>query len=75
MLNAVLQFKATISSWPNGVDRGFGGGNVASSLNDDVPYSPSTPIRFFDAFGISHGFKEWMAIVIGGLAGIACFVG
>jgi nitrate reductase gamma subunit len=34
-----------------------------------------TPIWIFDALGISHGFKQWMAIVIGGLAGIMCFVG
>jgi nitrate reductase gamma subunit len=34
-----------------------------------------TPIRIFDALGISHGFKQWMAIVIGGVAGILCFVG
>lgn len=34
-----------------------------------------TPIWIFDAFGISHGFKQWMAIVIGGVAGIMCFIG
>ena len=34
-----------------------------------------TPIWIFDAFGISHGFKQWMAIILGGVAGIACFVG
>jgi nitrate reductase gamma subunit len=34
-----------------------------------------TPIWIFDAFGISHGFKQWMAIVLGGVAGIACFIG
>jgi nitrate reductase gamma subunit len=34
-----------------------------------------TPIWIFDALGISHGFKQMMAIVIGGVAGIACFVG
>jgi nitrate reductase gamma subunit len=34
-----------------------------------------TPIAVFDGLGISHGFKQGMAIVIGGLAGIACFVG
>ena len=34
-----------------------------------------TPIWVFDALGISHGFKQWMAIVVGGVAGIACFVG
>jgi nitrate reductase gamma subunit len=34
-----------------------------------------TPIQVFDALGISHTAKQWMAIVIGGLAGIMCFVG
>ena len=34
-----------------------------------------TPIWVFDFVGISHGFKQMMAIVIGGVAGIACFVG
>ena len=34
-----------------------------------------TPIRVFDAVGISHTAKQWMAIVIGGIAGIACFIG
>lgn len=34
-----------------------------------------TPIALFDGLGISHGFKQWMAIVIGGVAGIVCLVG
>ncbi len=34
-----------------------------------------TPIAVFDALGISHGFKQMLAIVVGGVAGIACFVG
>jgi len=34
-----------------------------------------TPIAVFDFLGISHGFKQMMAIVVGGLAGIACLVG
>jgi nitrate reductase gamma subunit len=34
-----------------------------------------TPIAFFDALGISHGFKQGLAIVAGGIAGTACFVG
>jgi nitrate reductase gamma subunit len=34
-----------------------------------------TPIWIFDALGISHTFKQWMAIVIGGVAGVACFIG
>jgi nitrate reductase gamma subunit len=29
----------------------------------------------FDALGISHTFKQWMAIVVGGIAGVACFIG
>jgi nitrate reductase gamma subunit len=34
-----------------------------------------TPIWIFDALGISHGFKQWMAIVVGGVAGLMCLVG
>jgi nitrate reductase gamma subunit len=34
-----------------------------------------TPIWIFDALGISHTFKQWLAIVVGGVAGIMCFVG
>jgi nitrate reductase gamma subunit len=34
-----------------------------------------TPIRVFDAIGISHGFKQLMAIVVGGIAGLACLIG
>jgi nitrate reductase gamma subunit len=34
-----------------------------------------TPIWVFDMLGISHGFKQGLAITVGGLAGIACFVG
>jgi len=34
-----------------------------------------TPIAVFDALGISHSFKQGLAIVVGGLAGAACFVG
>lgn len=34
-----------------------------------------TPIWVFDALGISHTFKQWMAIIIGGVAGIMCFIG
>ncbi len=34
-----------------------------------------TPIWIFDAVGISHSFKQGMAIAIGGIAGIVCFVG
>src|SRR5262249_38629750 len=34
-----------------------------------------TPIQVFEFLGISHGFKQGMAIVVGGVAGIACFSG
>lgn len=34
-----------------------------------------TPIGVFDLLGVSHGFKQMTAIVAGGIAGVACFVG
>src|SRR5208282_769651 len=34
-----------------------------------------TPVVVFDALGISHGFKQVLAMTVGGVAGIACFVG
>lgn len=34
-----------------------------------------TPIQVFDAFGIGHGFKQGMAIVVGGVAGVMCLIG
>jgi len=34
-----------------------------------------TPIWVFDGIGISHAVKQWMAILIGGIAGIACLIG
>jgi nitrate reductase gamma subunit len=34
-----------------------------------------TPIRLFDAIGISHTAKQWLAIIVGGVAGVACFIG
>lgn len=34
-----------------------------------------TPIAVFDALGIGHGFKQGLAIVAGGIAGLMCFVG
>jgi nitrate reductase gamma subunit len=34
-----------------------------------------TPIWIFDALGVSHTFKQWMAIIVGGVAGIVCFIG
>lgn len=34
-----------------------------------------TPIAVFDALGISHGFKQMLSIVVGGIAGLFCLVG
>jgi nitrate reductase gamma subunit len=34
-----------------------------------------TPVALFDALGISHTFKQLLAMTVGGIAGIACFVG
>lgn len=34
-----------------------------------------TPVAVFGFLGISHGFKQMMAIVVGGICGTACFVG
>ncbi|GMG88350.1 respiratory nitrate reductase subunit gamma [Biformimicrobium ophioploci] len=34
-----------------------------------------TPIGVFDYFGISHGFKQLMALVVGGIAGVLAFIG
>lgn len=34
-----------------------------------------TPIAVFDALGISHGAKQMLAIVAGGLAGLMCLIG
>lgn len=34
-----------------------------------------TPVVVFEFLGISHSFKQMMAIVVGGLCGTACFVG
>ncbi|SHG00523.1 nitrate reductase gamma subunit [Microbulbifer donghaiensis] len=34
-----------------------------------------TPIGFFDYFGIGHGFKQVMALVVGGIAGVLAFIG
>src|SRR5262249_40186290 len=33
------------------------------------------PIWLFDLVGISHSFKQWMAIVVGGIAGVFCLIG
>ncbi|MBS0643512.1 MAG: respiratory nitrate reductase subunit gamma [Proteobacteria bacterium] len=34
-----------------------------------------TPVAVFDAFGISHSFKQGLAMTFGGIAGIACWIG
>lgn len=34
-----------------------------------------TPIFVFDFIGISHGFKQIMAMTVGGIAGIVCLIG
>jgi nitrate reductase gamma subunit len=34
-----------------------------------------TPLVMFEAIGISHSFKQLMAIWIGGIAGLACLIG
>ena len=34
-----------------------------------------TPINVFDALGVGHGFKQTMALVVGGIAGLFAFVG
>lgn len=34
-----------------------------------------TPIGVFDFFGISHGFKQVTALAVGGIAGVAAFIG
>ena len=34
-----------------------------------------TPINVFDTLGIGHGFKQTAALVVGGIAGVAAFVG
>ena len=42
------------------------GGHVAGLL---------TPVAVFDALGISHTFKQALAMTVGGIAGVACWVG
>lgn len=34
-----------------------------------------TPVVVFDTLGISHGFKQLLAMVVGGIAGVACWIG
>jgi len=33
------------------------------------------PIQVYDAIGVGHGFKQMMAITVGGIAGVACLAG
>ena len=34
-----------------------------------------TPLQFFEWVGISHGAKQIMAMTVGGIAGVFCFIG
>ena len=34
-----------------------------------------TPINVFDAIGIQHGFKQQAALIVGGIAGVAAWIG
>src|SRR5215471_4814358 len=34
-----------------------------------------TPVMIFDALGINHSFKQVLAMTVGGLAGMACWIG
>lgn len=34
-----------------------------------------TPMTVFETLGISKPAKQWMAILVGGIAGVACFIG
>ena len=34
-----------------------------------------TPIWVLDTLGISYGFKQWVAVILGGTAGLAAFIG
>lgn len=34
-----------------------------------------TPVFVWDALGVSHGFKQMIAIVLGGFAGVMCLIG
>jgi nitrate reductase gamma subunit len=34
-----------------------------------------TPVALFDMIGISHTFKQLLAMTVGGIAGIACWIG
>lgn len=34
-----------------------------------------TPVALLDALGIPYGFKQWIAVLLGGTAGLAAFIG
>src|SRR3954454_21737492 len=34
-----------------------------------------TPVAVFDALGVSHSFKQALAMTFGGIAGVACWIG
>jgi nitrate reductase gamma subunit len=34
-----------------------------------------TPIAIFEALGVSHTFKQLLAMIFGGVAGVACWIG
>ena len=34
-----------------------------------------TPLWFFDLVGISHGFKQWLAIIVGGFGAVLALIG
>ena len=51
----------------------FHGGILILSLGHFIGLL--TPIRVFEAAGMSHNFKQWMAIVIGGAAGTMGLIG
>jgi len=54
-------FDLTMANY--GVDRGFGGGNVAASYDDDVPYTPAwqqkhTGVKAADVVAVARQFAE-----------------
>jgi nitrate reductase gamma subunit len=85
LLGSWLRFDRALYKWPNewsGIlrDRHLMWGIVLSvggilTLFVGHFIGLLTPIWVFDAIGISHNFKQWMAIVIGGTAGIFGFFG
>ena len=47
----------------------------SSSSSSAISSGFLTPIWVFDMLGVSHGFKQMLAIVAGGIAGLMCLVG